>query len=98
MGSLSYSACLSGKTSLANHSSSSSSLNGMGNATLGQEVDNGFKSYENSTVWLLSTINCIVVALVVSKGKPFRQPAYTNCEYSGGADTRCGRCNGFLMV
>uniref|UniRef100_A0A8C4V611 Cation-transporting ATPase n=1 Tax=Falco tinnunculus TaxID=100819 RepID=A0A8C4V611_FALTI len=35
-------------------------------------------SYENTTVWLLSTINCLIVALVFSKGKPFRQPIYTN--------------------
>ncbi|KYO40009.1 putative cation-transporting ATPase 13A2 isoform A [Alligator mississippiensis] len=90
------SACLSGKTSLANHSSSSSSLNGMGNATLGQEVDNGFKSYENSTVWLLSTINCIAVALVVSKGKPFRQPAYTNYQFVLALTVQLGVCI-FLM-
>uniref|UniRef100_A0A8C4KE63 Cation-transporting ATPase n=1 Tax=Dromaius novaehollandiae TaxID=8790 RepID=A0A8C4KE63_DRONO len=36
------------------------------------------QSYENTTVWLLSTINCLIVALVFSKGKPFRQPVYTN--------------------
>uniref|UniRef100_A0A8D2N1V7 Cation-transporting ATPase n=1 Tax=Zonotrichia albicollis TaxID=44394 RepID=A0A8D2N1V7_ZONAL len=43
-----------------------------------EQTDNGFKSYENTTVWLLSTINCLIVALVFSKGKPFRQPIYTN--------------------
>ncbi|XP_006030034.3 probable cation-transporting ATPase 13A4 [Alligator sinensis] len=91
------SACLSGKTSLANHSSSSSSLNGrLGNATLGQEVANGFKSYENSTVWLLSTTNCIAVALVVSKGKPFRQPAYTNYQFVLALTAQLGVCI-FLM-
>uniref|UniRef100_A0A803XQ09 Uncharacterized protein n=1 Tax=Meleagris gallopavo TaxID=9103 RepID=A0A803XQ09_MELGA len=42
------------------------------------EVDNGYKSYENTTVWLLSTINCLIIALVFSKGRPFRQPIYTN--------------------
>uniref|UniRef100_A0A674I396 Cation-transporting ATPase n=1 Tax=Terrapene triunguis TaxID=2587831 RepID=A0A674I396_9SAUR len=44
----------------------------------GEGVDNGYKSYENTTVWLLSTINCLMVALVFSKGKPFRQPVHTN--------------------
>uniref|UniRef100_K7G2Q9 Cation-transporting ATPase n=1 Tax=Pelodiscus sinensis TaxID=13735 RepID=K7G2Q9_PELSI len=40
--------------------------------------ERGKKSYENTTVWLLSTMNCLLVALVFSKGKPFRQPVYTN--------------------
>lgn len=39
-------------------------------------------SYENTTLWPLSTINCIIVAFVFSKGKPFRKPIYTNCEYN----------------
>ncbi|CAK7298641.1 Probable cation-transporting ATPase 13A4 [Vulpes lagopus] len=38
-----------------------------------------FTSYENTTIWFLGTINCIIVALIFSKGKPFRQPIYTNC-------------------
>ncbi|XP_036059100.1 probable cation-transporting ATPase 13A4 isoform X3 [Onychomys torridus] len=37
-----------------------------------------FSSFENTTIWFLGTINCIIVALVFSKGKPFRQPTYTN--------------------
>nr|AAH48410.1 ATPase type 13A4 [Mus musculus] len=37
-----------------------------------------FASFENTTIWFLGTINCIFVALVFSKGKPFRQPTYTN--------------------
>ncbi|XP_030616553.1 probable cation-transporting ATPase 13A4 isoform X2 [Delphinapterus leucas] len=37
-----------------------------------------FTSFENTTIWFLGTINCIIVALVFSKGKPFRQPTYTN--------------------
>lgn len=39
-----------------------------------------FTSFENTTTWFLGTINCIIVALVFSKGKPFRQPTYKNCE------------------
>ncbi|KAJ8784445.1 hypothetical protein J1605_008289 [Eschrichtius robustus] len=37
-----------------------------------------FTSFENTTIWFLGTINCIIVAFVFSKGKPFRQPTYTN--------------------
>ncbi|XP_045375761.2 putative cation-transporting ATPase 13A4 isoform X1 [Camelus bactrianus] len=37
-----------------------------------------FPSVENTTIWFLGTINCIIVALVFSKGKPFRQPTYRN--------------------
>lgn len=39
-----------------------------------------FRSFENTTIWFLGTINCIIVALIFSKGKPFRQPTYKNCE------------------
>ncbi|OXB63973.1 hypothetical protein ASZ78_014737 [Callipepla squamata] len=39
-------------------------------------------SYEGTTLWLLSTINCIIVAFVFSKGKPFRKPIYTNYVFS----------------
>uniref|UniRef100_A0A8C8EER7 Cation-transporting ATPase n=1 Tax=Otus sunia TaxID=257818 RepID=A0A8C8EER7_9STRI len=45
---------------------------------LNYRADQQLQSYENTTVWLLSTINCLIVALVFSKGKPFRQPIYTN--------------------
>lgn len=75
------SACLSVNNHVENSSSASSlGLHGVrgGDPT---EVDNGYKSYENTTVWLLSTINCLIIALVFSKGKPFRQPIYTNCKY-----------------
>ncbi|KAM4888760.1 putative cation-transporting ATPase 13A4 isoform 1-T1 [Thomomys bottae] len=37
-----------------------------------------FLSFENTTIWFLGTINCIIVAFTFSKGKPFRQPTYTN--------------------
>ncbi|NWH31177.1 AT134 ATPase, partial [Chloropsis hardwickii] len=71
-----HSACL----PVNNHernSSSSLGLHGLRDEAQ-EQTDNGFKSYENTTVWLLSTINCLIVALVFSKGKPFRQPIYTN--------------------
>ncbi|NXO77341.1 AT134 ATPase, partial [Sitta europaea] len=71
-----HSACL----SVNNHDRNSSSSLGLHGVRDGahEQIDNGFKSYENTTVWLLSTINCLIVALVFSKGKPFRQPIYTN--------------------
>ncbi|NXB00304.1 AT134 ATPase, partial [Cnemophilus loriae] len=71
-----HSACL----SVNNHERNSSSSLGLQGARDGahEQTDNGFKSYENTTVWLLSTINCLIVAVVFSKGKPFRQPIYTN--------------------
>lgn len=47
---------------------------------IGGETDKSYKSYENTTLWMLSTINCILVALVFAKGKPFRQPVYKNCK------------------
>uniref|UniRef100_A0A8C5XAN3 Cation-transporting ATPase n=1 Tax=Malurus cyaneus samueli TaxID=2593467 RepID=A0A8C5XAN3_9PASS len=70
-----HSACLS-----VNHEGNSSSSLGLHGVDDGaqEQADNGFKSYENTTVWLLSTINCLIVALVFSKGKPFRRPIYTN--------------------
>ncbi|KAM4771313.1 putative cation-transporting ATPase 13A4 [Rhinophrynus dorsalis] len=43
-----------------------------------QAKQSTFQSYENTTVWLLATLNCLIVALVFSKGRPFRQPIYTN--------------------
>ncbi|XP_021249007.1 probable cation-transporting ATPase 13A4 isoform X2 [Numida meleagris] len=73
-----HSACLSVNSHMENSSSVSSlDLHGMRDGDP-MEADNGYKSYENTTVWLLSTINCLIVALVFSKGKPFRQPIYTN--------------------
>ncbi|PKU47631.1 hypothetical protein llap_2097 [Limosa lapponica baueri] len=39
-------------------------------------------SYKDTTLWPLSSINCIIVAFVFSKGKPFRKPIYTNYVFS----------------
>ncbi|XP_074955040.1 putative cation-transporting ATPase 13A4 [Phalacrocorax aristotelis] len=73
-----HSACLSVNSHMENSSSISSlELHGMRDGAQ-EQMDNGYKSYENTTVWLLSTINCLIVALVFSKGKPFRQPIYRN--------------------
>ncbi|NXC39721.1 AT134 ATPase, partial [Penelope pileata] len=73
-----HSACLSADSHMENSSSVPSlGLQGMRDGDP-KEADNGYKSYENTTVWLLSTINCLIVAVVFSKGRPFRQPIYTN--------------------
>ncbi|MGH0145029.1 UNVERIFIED_CONTAM: hypothetical protein FKN15_033064, partial [Acipenser sinensis] len=69
-----YSACTPGNAS-------SSAGNRTHNSTLSVPVpDPGFKSYENTTVWLLSLFSCITVAFIFSRGKPFRKAIYTNCE------------------
>ncbi|KAK2530933.1 hypothetical protein Q9966_008797 [Columba livia] len=39
-------------------------------------------SYEDTTLWPLSSINCIIVASTFSKGKTFRKPIYTDCIFS----------------
>uniref|UniRef100_A0A670KIZ9 Cation-transporting ATPase n=1 Tax=Podarcis muralis TaxID=64176 RepID=A0A670KIZ9_PODMU len=62
------------------------------------DVDNGYKSYENTTVWLLSTFNCLLVALVFSKGKPFRQPVYRNHVFVLVLAVQLGVCLFFLFA
>lgn len=47
-----------------------------------QSAQSPVLSYENTTLWPLSTISCIIVAFVFSKGEPFWKPIYTNCEQS----------------
>uniref|UniRef100_A0A674HLP2 Cation-transporting ATPase n=1 Tax=Taeniopygia guttata TaxID=59729 RepID=A0A674HLP2_TAEGU len=85
-----HSACL----SVNNHERNSSSSLGLHGVRDGaqEQIDNGFKSYENTTVWLLSTINCLIVALVFSKGKPFRQPIYTNYVFMLVLTVQLGIC------
>ncbi|XP_028925321.1 probable cation-transporting ATPase 13A5 [Ornithorhynchus anatinus] len=39
-------------------------------------------SFESSTLWPITTINCITVAFIFSKGRPFRKPIYTNYIFS----------------
>ncbi|KAM5163816.1 putative cation-transporting ATPase 13A4 [Mantella aurantiaca] len=47
-----------------------------GNRTM--EVYSEFENYEATTLWPITTISCIIMAFVFSKGKPFRKPIYTN--------------------
>nr|XP_019578702.1 PREDICTED: probable cation-transporting ATPase 13A5 isoform X2 [Rhinolophus sinicus] len=53
--------------------------NWTGNATL---IPASILSFESTTLWPITTINCITVAFVFSKGKPFRKPIYTNYIFS----------------
>ncbi|XP_007946209.1 probable cation-transporting ATPase 13A5 [Orycteropus afer afer] len=50
-----------------------------GNATL---TPGSILSFESTTLWPITTINCITVAFIFSKGKPFRKPIYTNYIFS----------------
>uniref|UniRef100_A0A3Q3IU56 Polyamine-transporting ATPase 13A3 n=1 Tax=Monopterus albus TaxID=43700 RepID=A0A3Q3IU56_MONAL len=38
------------------------------------------RNYENTTVFYVSCFQYLAVAVVFSKGKPFRQPSYKNCK------------------
>ncbi|KAM4693462.1 putative cation-transporting ATPase 13A4 [Discoglossus pictus] len=68
-----FSACM---TSLNMTSLNISSVN----ETLSQEntENSPFRTYENTTVWLLGTLQTLIIAFVFSKGRPFRKPVYTN--------------------
>ncbi|XP_066203653.1 probable cation-transporting ATPase 13A5 isoform X2 [Saccopteryx leptura] len=53
--------------------------NWTGNATL---IPGSILSFESTSLWPITTINCITVAFIFSKGKPFRKPIYTNYIFS----------------
>nr|XP_033814879.1 probable cation-transporting ATPase 13A4 [Geotrypetes seraphini] len=53
-------------------------MNVTSNANMTASGTRNYKSFEDTTLWLLITTNLITVAFVFSKGKPFRQPIYTN--------------------
>ncbi|XP_078521769.1 putative cation-transporting ATPase 13A4 [Lissotriton helveticus] len=70
------SACLTGMGNL--HSMNVSLVK---NVTSNETVDHVFlahRSFENTTLWLLSTGNLVIIAFVFSKGRPYRQPVYRN--------------------
>ncbi|XP_044886109.1 probable cation-transporting ATPase 13A5 isoform X3 [Mauremys mutica] len=73
----------------ATHSLTIPNRNGTANAT---DVPSSVLSYEDTTLWPLATINCIILAFVFSKGKPFRKPVYTNYIFSVLLLTQLGIC------
>ncbi|KFO33140.1 Putative cation-transporting ATPase 13A5 [Fukomys damarensis] len=50
-----------------------------GNATL---VPGSVLSFEGTTLWPIATLNCVTIAFIFSKGKPFRKAIYTNYIFS----------------
>ncbi|XP_076404781.1 putative cation-transporting ATPase 13A5 isoform X3 [Peromyscus maniculatus bairdii] len=73
-----YSECF-----LTNQSNFSTNMslerNWTGNATL---IPASVLSFESTTMWPIVTFNCISAAFIFSKGKPFREPIYTNYLFS----------------
>ncbi|KAG2462182.1 AT133 ATPase, partial [Polypterus senegalus] len=43
--------------------------------------EHNIKNYENTTLFFISSFQYLIVALVFSKGKPFRQPSYRNVPF-----------------
>ncbi|NXU59559.1 AT135 ATPase, partial [Turnix velox] len=56
--------------------------NGPGENSTSNDAQSSVLSYEDTTLWPLTSINCIIVAFTFSKGKPFRKPIYTNYVFS----------------
>ena len=50
------------------------------NATTVPQDHKNIRNYENTTLFYVSTFQYLTVAIVFSKGKPFRLPSYRNCE------------------
>ncbi|CAL8324964.1 unnamed protein product [Arctogadus glacialis] len=51
------------------------------NATTGPHDHKNIRNYENTTLFYVSTFQYLAVAIVFSKGKPFRLPSYRNWQF-----------------
>uniref|UniRef100_A0A673YCW4 Polyamine-transporting ATPase 13A3 n=1 Tax=Salmo trutta TaxID=8032 RepID=A0A673YCW4_SALTR len=70
--------------------------------------DHNIKNYENTSLFYVSSFQYLIVAIVFSKGKPFRQPSYKNfffslsllllllCGFQGGIDLWGPKCLSWL--
>ncbi|XP_077412443.1 polyamine-transporting ATPase 13A3-like [Vanacampus margaritifer] len=45
------------------------------------EYARNFRSFENTSIFYVSSFQYLIVAIVFSQGKPFRQPSYKNCPF-----------------
>ncbi|XP_053316355.1 probable cation-transporting ATPase 13A4 [Spea bombifrons] len=64
-----YSACYPGNESLNINRTS---------ILIKQRTKKNYESFENTTLWLLTAMHLVILALVLTKGKPFRRPIYKN--------------------
>ncbi|XP_069753122.1 probable cation-transporting ATPase 13A4 [Narcine bancroftii] len=89
-----YSACNSTNL-MSNEVTTNNTMNA---ASISRELnDNYYKSYENTTLYLLSVFNCITSAIVYCKGKPYRKPIYTNHIFMILILAQLGTCLYFLF-
>ncbi|XP_031430958.1 polyamine-transporting ATPase 13A3 [Clupea harengus] len=65
-------------TPLSDACNQSSSGNISGELNQTELDDHNIQNYENTTLFYISSFQYLIVAIVFSKGKPFRQPSYKN--------------------
>uniref|UniRef100_A0A8C5BQU7 ATPase 13A3 n=1 Tax=Gadus morhua TaxID=8049 RepID=A0A8C5BQU7_GADMO len=62
------------------NTSASTSTHSMTNISSFEVDPDYISNYENTSIFYVSSFQYIIVAIIFSKGKPFRQPSYKNCE------------------